>query len=90
VHSPSLGALYADGYRALVDAIALALDDAPATGDAAPGLDPRREAVQAVALADGLAWHLLCAPRVLTADDALAALDAHLGRLLPGVAPPCG
>lgn len=36
------------------------------------------------ALADGLAWHVLCAPGELAVDDALAALDAHLARLLPG------
>ena len=75
VHSPRLTALYTEGYRALVDAVA--------GGLAAPGFDSRRAAVQAVAMADGLAWHMLCAPDVLTADAALAALDAHLDTLLP-------
>jgi hypothetical protein len=33
-------------------------------------------------VADGLGWHLLCAPDVRTPDEALAALDAHIDRLL--------
>jgi len=34
-------------------------------------------------VADGLAWHLLCAPSVLDAEVAVSALEAHLDRLLP-------
>jgi len=41
----------------------------------------RPAAVEAVAVADGLAWHALCAPHVLSADDAAAALDAYLTRV---------
>ena len=77
-HSPRLAELYAQAYGALIDAVEGAL------AEANPALDARREATQAVALADGLAWHLECAPSVLGADAALAALDAHLARLAPG------
>ncbi len=83
VYSPRLTELYTEGYRALIDAISAALDHAVALGIAAAGVDPRPDAIRAVAVADGLAWHRLCAPSVLTAEDALAALDAHLDRLLP-------
>ena len=83
VYSPRLTELYALGYRAL-DAIAGALRHAIARGDAADGVEPERDAVQAAALADGLAWHALCAPGELAVPDALTALDAHLARLLPG------
>lgn len=82
VHSPRLADLYGVGYRALVDAVAYALRRAVACGQADAGIDPVRAATQAVALADGLAWHLLCAPTLLTADDAVAALDEHLLNLL--------
>ena len=83
VYSPRLTELYTEGYRALVDAIAGALEQAVERGEAAPGVEPRRDGTEAVAVADGLAWHRLCAPAVLTADAAEAALDAHLARLLP-------
>ena len=83
VHSPALAALYAEGYRALVSAVAQALRSAIAQGAARPGVDADRDAAEVVALADGLAWHALCAPSALTAHDALTILDAHLGRLLP-------
>jgi TetR/AcrR family transcriptional regulator, transcriptional repressor of bet genes len=86
VHSPSLTELYTDGYRALTGAIAGALQLAIELGEAAPGVDPRRDATHVVALADGLAWHLLCAPSALTPADAIATLDTQLDRLLPGVA----
>ena len=84
VYSPRLTELYALGYRALVDAVAGALVRAVERGEAADGVEPERDAVQAAALADGLAWHALCAPGELAVADALAALDAHLARLLPG------
>lgn len=77
IHSPRLAALYTLGYEALVDAVAGAL------AQANPALDARGEAVQAVAIADGLAWHLQCAPTRLTPEGALDALDAHLARLAP-------
>ncbi|HYH91483.1 MAG TPA: TetR/AcrR family transcriptional regulator, partial [Solirubrobacteraceae bacterium] len=83
VYSPRLTELYTEGYRALVDAVVGALEQAVERGEAAPGVEPRRDATAAVAVADGLAWHRLCAPAVLTADAAEAALDAHLARLLP-------
>ena len=83
VYSPRLTELYTAGYRALVDAVAGALEQAVARGEAAPGVEPRRDATEAVAVADGLAWHRLCAPAVLTAGAAEATLDAHLARLLP-------
>ena len=83
VYSPRLTELYTEGYRALVDAVADALEHAVERGETAPGVEPRRDATEAVAVADGLAWHRLCAPAVLTADAAEAALDAHLARLLP-------
>ena len=83
VYSPRLTELYSEGYRALVDAVAGALEQAVARGEAASGVEPRRDATEAVAVADGLAWHRLCAPAVLTAGAAEAALDAHLARLLP-------
>jgi AcrR family transcriptional regulator len=82
VHSPPLTDLYTEGYRALTDAIVHALELAVSAGDAAPGTDCRREAIRAVAVADGLAWHLLCAPSALAPDEARAALDEHLARLL--------
>ena len=82
-HSPRLAELYSDGYRALTEAIAGALRRAATSGQADAGLEPVRAARQAVALADGLGWHLLCAPEALTADDAIAALDVHLAALLP-------
>ena len=81
---------YTDGYRALTGAIADALRLAVELGEAAPGIDPRRDAIHVVALADGLAWHLLCAPSTLTSSDALATLDAQLDRLLPGAASASG
>jgi AcrR family transcriptional regulator len=77
IYSERLAALYSTGYGALIDAIAGALEQANTA------LDARPEAIQAVALTDGLAWHLQCAPARLTADQALAALDAHLARLAP-------
>jgi AcrR family transcriptional regulator len=75
-HSPRLAELYSHAYAALIDAVENAL------AEANPALDARREATQAVALADGLAWHVLCAPTVLGAEAALAALDAHLDRVV--------
>ena len=84
VYSPRLTELYTDGYRALVDAVAGRARAGRRARRGGPGVEPRRDAVQAVALADGLAWHALCAPsRVSAADAAEAALDAHLARLLP-------
>jgi AcrR family transcriptional regulator len=83
VYSPRLTELYTEGYRALVDAVAGALEQAVEHGEAAHGVEPRRDATEAVAVADGLAWHRLCAPAVLTAGAAEVALDAHLARLLP-------
>jgi len=77
VYSPRLTELYTEGYRALREAVTGALREA-GTSD-----DPERDAVQAIAVADGLAWHLLCAPSALTTAEAEAALDAHLDRLLP-------
>ena len=82
-HSPQLTELYTSGCSALTEAIAAALRRAATSGQADAGLDPVRAARQAVALADGLGWHLLCARGALTADDAIAALDAHLAALLP-------
>jgi AcrR family transcriptional regulator len=74
VHSLRLAELYEHGYRALVDAVAGALE--------ALGLaDPRRAATQAVAVADGLAWHALCAPSLLSSGEAAVALDAYLDDL---------
>ena len=84
IHSPQLAELYTRGYRALTGAIVQSLQRAVERGDGAPGLHPRGDATHLVALADGLAWHLLCAPSSLKAADAVAALDAHVGRLLPG------
>ena len=57
IYSERLAALYTHGYGALIDAVAGALEQAD------PGLDARREAVQAVAMTDGLAWQLQCARR---------------------------
>jgi len=83
VCSPQLTELYTRGYGALVGAVADALRQAVERGEAAADVDPQRDATQAVALADGLAWQLLCAPSVLSADATVGALDAHLDRLLP-------
>ena len=83
VYSAALTELYTHGYEALVEALAGALRAAAEAGETAPAVDPRREAVQLAALADGLAWHLLSAPSTLAGDDAVAALDAHLDRLMP-------
>ena len=77
IYSERLKALYTHGYSALTDAIAGALEQANSA------LDARSEAIQAVALTDGLAWHLQCAPSRLSAAQALEALDAHLARLAP-------
>ncbi|OAA29261.1 transcriptional regulator [Frankia sp. EI5c] len=82
-HSPRLAGLYTAGYQALVSAVAHALDQAVRSGDAAADVDPHRDAITAVAVTDGLAWHALCAPDALTRDDTLTALHAHLDRLLP-------
>jgi AcrR family transcriptional regulator len=68
VHNPRLAELYEAGYRALVDAVA--------------GVLGQEAATEAVAVADGLAWHALCAPDVLSPDAAAAALDAYLTRVL--------
>jgi AcrR family transcriptional regulator len=68
VNSPRLAELYEAGYRALVDAVAEVLG--------------RGAATEAVAVADGLAWHALCAPSALSPDAAAAALDAYLTRVL--------
>ena len=87
VCSAQLTELYTDGYRALTAAVADAFARAVRLGEAPPGLDARRAAVTAVAVADGLAWHLLCAPSALGPTEALAALDAHLDPLLRL---PCG
>jgi BetI-type transcriptional repressor, C-terminal len=59
------------------------LRTAVALGQAAPGVEPWRDAALAAALADGLAWHMLCAPAALLPDEAIAALDAHLDHLMP-------
>jgi len=83
VNSPRLTELYTEGYRALREAVTGALSEAAARGEAAPWVEPERDAVQAIAVADGLAWHLLCAPSALETADAEAALDAQLDRLLP-------
>jgi AcrR family transcriptional regulator len=88
VVSPPLAELYAEGHRALVEALEGALRLAVAQGEAPPGIDVRREAVTAAALADGLAWHLLCAPGALTAQEVVGALDAHLDRLMPNAMRP--
>lgn len=56
------------------------------SGAAGGGDAVEERARQAVALADGLAWHRLCAPDAITAQHALAALDAGLVRLLPPAA----
>ena len=83
MNSPRLTELYSAGYRALVDAVAGALERAIERGEAAPGVDPQRDATQAVAVADGLGWHRLCAPAALAPAAAEATLDAHLARILP-------
>jgi AcrR family transcriptional regulator len=83
VYSPRLTELYTDGYGALVAAIANALRRAAERDETAPDVIPQRDATQAVALADGLGWHLLCAQGELASDAAEAALDAYLARLLP-------
>ena len=83
VVSAPLADLYTEGYRALVEALEAALRARRRPGRGVPGLDPRREAAAAAALADGLAWHLLCAPGALSRDEVTRALDAHLDRLLP-------
>ena len=67
VHSPRLAELYEAGYRALVDAVAAVLG--------------AEAAIEAVAVADGLAWHALCAPGVLSPDTAAAVLEAYLTRV---------
>jgi AcrR family transcriptional regulator len=77
INSSRLVPLYGSGYGALVDAVAGALEYVD------PSLDARLEATQAVALADGLAWHALCAPALITPQRAEAALDAHLARIAP-------
>jgi AcrR family transcriptional regulator len=82
VHNPRLAALYADGYQALVDAVADALSHAIQRGDLDDAVDPRREAARAVALADGLAWHSLGAPGRLSPADAAKVLEAHLSATL--------
>lgn len=83
VYSPRLTTLYTEAYQALIGAVEQALGEAVALGEALPGVEPRRDAIQAVALADGLAWHALCAPSALAVADAAAALDAHLAGLVP-------
>jgi TetR/AcrR family transcriptional repressor of bet genes len=82
IHSRRLGELYSAGYQALIDAIADALEQAVQVGEAAPIDDVRRAATQAVAMADGLAWHALCAPSVLPVAEARVALEAHLDAML--------
>jgi AcrR family transcriptional regulator len=68
IYSERLAGLYALGYTALIDAVAGALGS-------------REQATAAVALTDGLAWQMQCAPERLGPDAALAALHAHLDRL---------
>jgi TetR/AcrR family transcriptional regulator, transcriptional repressor of bet genes len=68
VHNPRLAELYEAGYAALVDAVA--------------GVLGHQAATEAVAVADGLAWHSLCAPDVLSPDAAAAALEAYLTRVV--------
>jgi AcrR family transcriptional regulator len=81
---PALAELYTEGYRALLGALEEALRQGIALGEAAPGVDPRRDAVACAAVADGLAWHLLCAPSALAREEVVRALDSYLDRLLPG------
>jgi AcrR family transcriptional regulator len=94
VHNARLSELYTEGYRALTAAVADALREASEgkagegkaggrRGKAGGGDAVEERARQAVALADGLAWHRLCAPDALGPGDALAALDTGLARLLP-------
>ncbi len=83
-HSSQLTELYTGGYHALTEAIASALRRAADSGQAEPGIDAVLASRQAVALADGLGWHMLSAPSALAPDDAVAALDAYLAVLLPG------
>ena len=71
MHSPPLTRLYTHGYERLVAAVETTLE----------GDDPRRDARAAVAVADGLAWHMLCAPAAIGPNQAVAALDAHLAML---------
>jgi TetR/AcrR family transcriptional regulator, transcriptional repressor of bet genes len=84
VHNPRLAALYAEGYEALVDAVAKALAGAVERGEVPGGIEPRREAARAVALADGLAWHSLGAPARLSPAEAAKLLEAHLSATLGG------
>jgi AcrR family transcriptional regulator len=82
--SEPLAGLYTEGYRTLIGGLEAALRTAVAQGVAAPGVDPRRDAVAAAATADGLAWHALCAPEALGRDEIVRALDAHLDRIFRG------
>jgi TetR/AcrR family transcriptional repressor of bet genes len=77
IYSERLAALYTHGYGALGDAISGAFEQAN------PALDCRQEAIQAIAMTDGLAWEMLCAPTRLSAAQAVDALEAHLARLVP-------
>ena len=90
VHAPPLAELYAEANGALVDALTRALRDAVTRGETPEDEDPERAARQLAALADGLAWHLACAPGALSAADAVAALDARLAELFPRDGPPAG
>ncbi|MFB9834047.1 TetR/AcrR family transcriptional regulator [Actinoallomurus acaciae] len=52
-------------------------------GEAAPGLEPDAAAATTAALVDGLLLHMLTDRGGLPPDSAVAAMDAHLDRLLP-------
>jgi AcrR family transcriptional regulator len=58
------------------------LTAAQQSGDAAPGLDARQEAVVLLAVSAGLGLSVLLGQR--TADDATSVLRYHLARLFPG------
>ncbi|MFG2917409.1 TetR/AcrR family transcriptional regulator [Kitasatospora sp. NPDC048298] len=62
--------------------LAAQLTAAQQAGDAAPGLDPRQEAVVLLAVSAGLGLSVLLKQR--TAEEATAVLHYHLGRILPG------
>ena len=81
--TPALAAVQEETLSAIQADLERALSAAAAARNRGPGLDTVLEARLLLAVVDGLMFDAVSAPGTLTPADLEAALDAHLGRLLP-------
>lgn len=81
VHDERLQAITKGGIEPLTDLMADQLQKAMDAGEVEADRDPKIEAMNLIGLADGLANYALAGEH--TAEQALAMIDYHLGRLFP-------